>query len=118
MTFGNLLIFIFLLYLLFVVGKSVLGNFNSNKQIELQETKRIELEDSIVVLKNQINYYQTKSYKEKEARAKLGYKAPGESVMALPIDTAEEKIADTGLAEVKIKIPNYRLWWQYFFGKR
>lgn len=118
MTLGNLLLFGFLIYLIFVVSQSVYLNYNSNKEIDKQGEKLVLLKHDIVELENAINYYQTPSFREKEAREKLGYKAPGESVISLPIDTIEDKMADSGLAEVTMKTPNYRLWWQYFFGQK
>jgi cell division protein FtsB len=114
MTFGSLILFAFVIYLAFVVGRSMVSNYQSNKSVEKEEAKLLEMELKLHDIQNEINYYQTYSFKEKEARAKLGYKAPGESVLSLTIDTEEEKTTDTGLAEAKIKVPNYRLWWQYF----
>ncbi len=118
MTIGNLLLFSFLIYLIIVVSQSVYSNYNSNKEIDKQGEKLVSMRREIVQMQNAINYYQTPSFREKEAREKLGYKAPGENIISLPIDTIEDKMADSGLADVKIKTPNYRLWWQYFFGKR
>jgi cell division protein FtsB len=118
MTLGSLAMFAFVIYLIFVVGKSVIANYKSNKDIDKQAEKLVALQSDLHDLQNQINYYQTYSFKEKEARAKLGYKAPGENVLSLPIDTEEEKAADSGFAEAKIKEPNYRLWWQYFTSGR
>ena len=115
MTLGSLLLFGVILYLLFVVGKTVFNNYHSNQEILVQEMKLVELEEEIRYLENQINYYQTYSFKEKEAREKLGYKAPGEQVMALPIDTIEEKSADSAYRDQQVKEPNPRLWWKYFF---
>jgi cell division protein FtsB len=115
MTFGSLILFAFIIYLSIVVGKSVISNYESNKSIEKEEIKLVELEARLHNIQNEINYYQTYSFKEKEARAKLGYKAPGENVLSLTIDTEEEKVADTSLVETKIKVSNFHLWWQYFF---
>jgi cell division protein FtsB len=115
MTLWGFIQFIFVLYLIIVVGKTVYTNYNSNKQIVSEEAKLVELTQKIHYLENQINYYQTYSFKEKEARAKLGYKAPGESILSLPIDTAAEKVEDGKLAEAQVRVPNYQLWWQYFF---
>lgn len=114
MTLGSLVLFGFIIYLLFVVGKTVWSNYKSNQEIDKEESKLAQQERSLVDLQNQINYYKTSEFKEKEARAKLGYKAPGENVMSLPIDTEEEKVADSGTVEAKIKVPNYSLWWDYF----
>jgi len=114
MTIGSLALFVIVLYAFFIVGRTIWVNYNSNKEIDKEAVKVEELENEIVYLKNQINYYQTYSYKEKEARAKLGYKFEGENVIALPIDRQEDKIEDRSMAEAEIKVPNYRLWWSYF----
>ncbi|MCX6809086.1 MAG: septum formation initiator family protein [Candidatus Berkelbacteria bacterium] len=115
MSLGSLVLFAFVVYLLFIVGKTVASNYNSNKDLAVDEAKLTEMEDQIVSLQNEINYQQTNSFREKEARAKLGYKAPGEKIIALPVDTEAEKQADSGMAAPTIQIPNYRLWWQFFF---
>lgn len=115
MSFGSLILFCFVVYMMIVVGKTVIANYNSNKDIEKDALNLVQMESDLHDLQNEINYDQTYSFKEKEARAKLGYKAPGENILSLPIDTQEEKMADSGLAEAKIKVPNYILWWQYFF---
>jgi cell division protein FtsB len=117
MTLGNFVIFLVVLYMFFVVGRSIWVNYNSNKSLEDEVAKIELLRDNITELENQIAYYQTQSFREKEARAKLGYRAPGENIMILPLDTEEEKVADVGLGEVSIKTPNYVLWWKYFFER-
>ncbi len=113
MSVTSLMMFLFIIYLFFIVGKSILTNYNSNKDLENQEKNIQALQNKINLMENQINYYKTTSFKEKEAREKLGYKAPGESVIALPLDKEEDKIADDQLGEVNIKTPNYSLWWSY-----
>lgn len=115
MTLNSFIIFLFIIYLFFIVGRSIWTNYNSNKEIETQRDKIIAMEKEIVLLENQNNYYQTTSYKEKEAREKLGFKGIGEKVVSIPLDKKEEKNADSSLGEVEIKIPNYRLWWKYYF---
>lgn len=117
MTLGNFVIFLVVLYMFFVVGRSIWVNYNSNKSLDDEAAKIDLLRDNITELENQIAYYQTQSFREKEARAKLGYRAPGENIMILPLDTEEEKVADVGLGEVNIKTPNYVLWWKYFFER-
>jgi len=112
------LIFLFIIYAFFTVGRSIWINYNSNKSLSDEAANISALEDHINLMKNQINYYQTSSFKEKEAREKLSYKASGESVMPLPLDKEEEKVADPILGEVSIKTANYRLWWQYIVEGR
>lgn len=118
MTFGSLILFCFVVYLLIVVGKTVIRNYKDNQEITAEQNKLAEERQKLKEMQYEINYFQTNSFKEKEARAKLGYKAAGESVIVLPIDTDAEKSADSALADAKVKTPNYRLWWQYFFGNR
>lgn len=115
MTLSSLVIFAVIIYLFIIVGKTVYSNYNSNKGIEKQEEKVAALETEIASIQNQINYYQTASFKEKEAREKLGYKAPGENMISLPIDEEKDKSEDKSLGEVQIKTPNYRYWWEYYF---
>ena len=117
MSFGSLLIFIFIMYSFYIVGRSIYVSYNSNKSIIKEEAKIDQLESKIYQMKNEINYYQTSSYKEKQAREKLIYKAPGESVINLPVDTETEKLADPELGEVVLKTPNYAYWIKYFKGE-
>jgi len=115
MGISNFFLFLLILYLLFVVGRSIWVNYQSNIVIKNQSESLDQLEDEIISMENEIEYLKTNSYKEKEARAKLGYKAPGENVISLPLDSPEDKLADSSEGEVVIETPNYRLWIAYFF---
>jgi len=117
MSLTSLFLFAVVVYMMIIVGKTVLANYAANGETDKEEAKLAQMEADIAYMEDQNNYYQTQSYKEKEARAKLGYKATGESVLSLPIDTPEEKISDSGVVEQKITVPNYRLWWEYFTKK-
>lgn len=114
MTVGSFLLFAFVIYLFIIVGRSVLQNYQSNKDIEREQQRVEELKQHITTLENEIAYYKTDAYKERQAREKLGYKAPGENVISLPFDQPEDKTADSGSSEPVIKTPNYQLWWEYF----
>jgi len=115
MTFSSLIIFLIIIYLFVVVGRTIATNYESNKQILIEAQTVAALEVEVGDIQNKINYYRTSSFKEKEAREKLGYKAPGENVISLPIDQENDKVSDSSISEVKIKTPNYRYWWSYFF---
>lgn len=113
MNLGSFLIFCVTIYMFIILGKSLYSNYNSNKDLD-QEAYNIEqLEDELRNMQNEINYYKTSSFKEKEAREKLAYKAPGEKVMSLPLDKKEDKILDPEIGEVPIKTSNLQLWWSY-----
>lgn len=117
MTLSGLVLLIIVAYLLFVVGRSVWVNYDSRSDIRAQKERIDNLTNEIEYLEFQIVYFQTQSFKEKEARAKLGYKAPGEKVLSLAVDNPEDKVADQALASEEIKVSNRTLWWQYFFGE-
>ena len=117
MTFGSFILFLIIGYFLYIVGNTTYANYQSNKDVAKEEAVVEELEEELRYAEYQINYYQTSSFKEKEAREKLGYKAPGENVISLPADAPESSEETVpGDESVKIKTPNYRLWWLYFFG--
>jgi cell division protein FtsB len=118
MTLGSLILFGFIIYLIIIVTGSVIENYKADKDIDKESYKLVALELEIRELQNKINYYQTASFKEKEAREKLGYKAPGENVISLPLDTIEEKIVEIESSDLlhTPSTPNYRLWWKYFFN--
>ena len=109
MTINSLILFIIVGYLSYIVGQSVYANYQSNKVIEAEQQKIVDLKNNINQLENEIAYYKTNSYRERQARALLGYKAPGENVISLNFDQPEDKTADTGKSESVIKTPNYRL---------
>jgi cell division protein FtsB len=116
MTIGNFLLFALVIYLIVIVGRSVWVNYKSNKDLDIQRQEIARLQNDVDMLQLEIAYYKTESFKEKEARAKLGYMAPGEKVLSLSADKPEDKVADSGKQEQAIKTPNYRLWISYFFN--
>lgn len=116
MTLSSFAMFLIVIYFLFIVGKTTWANYVSNKSITTGEAKVAQMEDDLGFMRNQIAYYQTSSFKELEAREKLSYQAPGESVLSLPLDQPINEYNDTVLDPARVKIPNYRLWWEYLFG--
>lgn len=114
MTLNSLVLFVIVGYLTYIVGQSMYTNYQSNKSIEAEQQNIEQLKQNINQLENEITYYKTNSYKERQARALLNYKAPGENVISLNFDQPEDKTADTGKSESNIKTLNYILWWDYF----
>ncbi|MFA5070197.1 MAG: septum formation initiator family protein [Patescibacteria group bacterium] len=65
-----------------------------------------------------IDYLKSESYREREARLKLGLKKPGENIIILPednnVNTSTDSIESTASnADVQSSSP--QKWWQYFF---
>lgn len=113
--FGNVLIFLTIIYFLIIVGQSMYNSYQDNKKIDQKKAEIARLRTQVVFLENQNLYYQTESFREKEARKKLGMIKPGENVVALDrsTETAQTLVAPK---EEKIKLPNYLKWWNYFLG--
>ncbi len=117
MNLGSLIVFLIIIYLMFIVGKTVWDNYQSNKGISQEEQKLYDLEYEVEYTENEISYFKSSSFKEKQARAKLGYVSPGEKIISLPKDTVvntsnqEEVMGDMP----QDKIPNYYLWYNYLF---
>lgn len=115
MAFNSLVLFAIIIYLLFTVAKTVWSNYKSDQDLAVQQQQIYKAEEDINMLQNEIAYYQTKTYKEKQARAKLGYIAPGEKIISLPSDKPEEQLTLQPNQVDDLKTPNYDLWYNYFF---
>jgi hypothetical protein len=65
-----------------------------------------------------VNYLQTDSFKEKEAKEKLNLIKEGEQLVLVKGNNAkkEEIVKEKELAEVAIKHSKAYWWWHYFFG--
>ena len=115
MTFGSFILFAIVIYLMIIVGKTVWDNYQSNKEIAVEQEKLHELENQLAYTENEIAYFKTASFKEKQARAKLGYIAPGEKVISLPTDEPAPGDKKQVVTKEETKVPNYYLWFNYLF---
>jgi len=106
-----------LIYFAFLTGKSVYQNWQTNQEAKKIKTEIETLEIENQNLKNQIAYYQTPSFKEKEARRKLGLVKPDEKVIILSKELPKTNNNPPIPAEEKSVKPNYQLWWEFFFKK-
>lgn len=77
-----------------------------------QQIQDLELETQ--KLNYQIQYYQTDSYKEKEARARLGLQAPGEGVVILP--NSDDTRTQDEETQQKRKKSNFEQWIEFLRG--
>jgi cell division protein FtsB len=115
--FSNVLIFVAIVYFLVIVGRSMYGSYHDRQNINDKKAAIEDLKRQVVYLENQNLYYQTSSYKEKEARKKLGFIKPGESVVALDRTDGGKTVIVATKVEQPIEQPNYLKWWNYFFSK-
>ncbi|MFA5270461.1 MAG: septum formation initiator family protein [Patescibacteria group bacterium] len=95
-------------------------NYAINKEIAKLRAEIVQLQDEGRQLKYLIAYLGTESFKEREARRKLGYKKPGEQVLALPNSILEDLTpgqanGDTD-SEQKPELSNPQKWQEFIFG--
>lgn len=112
---GNLLGFIVGIYLLVILGGVIKRNHDLQTQIGSLNTQIKQLQTDKAQLDYEINYYGTDAFKEKEARAKLGLVAPGESVVILPKDQSSTAGSDQTAAKPRPK-SHIAQWFEFLFG--
>jgi len=102
----------FLIYIFFLVGKTVYQNikFNSIEKDLQREVEVLEAEN--VNLKNKILYYKTDSYKERVMRERLQYQKPDEQVLVL---VPEKEGEEQSSKQEEIKVSNFEKWKKFLF---
>lgn len=118
LTIGSFIILLLIIYLITVVGKTILDNYHSNKGISNQEQKLVDLEYELEYLENEIVYFSSQSFKEKQARAKLGYILPGEKIISVPKDPpvkSDEVLGADDESKNPHAVSNYLRWYEYYF---
>jgi cell division protein FtsB len=101
------------LYLGVILAQTVKQNHDLQNNVTKLEDQVSKLVAEQEELKYKVQYYQTESYKEKEARAKLGLQAPGEGVIYLP--KAQPTAAADAAKPAKAK-SNIGQWLEFLFG--
>lgn len=111
-----------ILYFFWALGKMAWQNYQVNQQIKGLENEVAQIEGDNQKLSDLIAYFQTETFKEQEAREKLGLVMPGEKVLVFP---GNDKNADTSIVETVTKKdeevknePNYKKWWSFFFANK
>lgn len=110
--FGVVLIFIGLLGM---VARSAWTNHQTQQKIDELQTAISTQQAQNDFQQQLLVYYQTQSYKELEARRKLGLKKPDEQAVIVPTsDPNEGKASDTtnltGPLTQEVSIPIWRQW--------
>ncbi|MCL5795559.1 MAG: septum formation initiator family protein [Patescibacteria group bacterium] len=120
----NIVVILVIIYIVFNIGKSIYSNYNVNKTISRLRAEIARLQERKIALENLIIYYQTMTFKELEARRRLGLKKPDEKLVIIPENSgtstenaAENIITATDNKPSDSKSANYSLWWEYIVGK-
>lgn len=116
-----------IIYLLVVLAQTVKHNYDLGRQINQLKTQISLLEDQKASLDASTKYYQTDSFRDRQARSQLGLQLPGENVIIIPgsnsgssqsssgIDSTAGNVLDTRTA---ITRSNYQQWLDFLSGSR
>ena len=100
--------------------KEIIRKIQIHRQIETLEEQIASLEEHNSELNQMIQYFNSSSFQEKEARTKLGLSAVGETMVVLPDGAATGSEATTqatdGRSTDQAKRSNIQKWQDYFFN--
>ena len=104
-----------LLLFLWMVGRSAWQNHTTQLKISELETKITTMQSDNERLEQLLLYYQTESFKELEARRKLGLKKPDEQAIPVPtliphISEDQPGVAQTAAPSPFADQPIWRRW--------
>lgn len=117
---GRILFVLFAIYALFTVGRGLWSNAQLIAEEEEIKQEISQLKAETARLKEEVTYQQSNTFKEKEARLKLGYKGPGETAVVVPETRAprkDEPVVQFGGLPTDTR-SNLEKWWDYFFPPR
>lgn len=107
-------------YLVLGSVKLIYENYRIHQQANRLEADMARLDEYNYQLKSLLVYYETDSYKEKEARQRLNFQKPGERVVPVPLKEGDDisSITQPGIETQPATPPsNPKQWWDYFFTR-
>lgn len=109
-----LLIFGVIVGILLVINsaKRLLTFRTTSEKVQEAENRLLALREESTKLKEQREYTQSEEFREREIRDKLGLAKEGEAVVILPKEHDGDQLPETR----KKQRPNYKKWWELFFG--
>lgn len=111
-----LLVLILLALFSIALFREIMRKVEIQKEIKKLEEQVSEYESRNTELSLLIEYLKTDEYLEMEARTKLGYKKPGETVVAMATNSNNTMYLATETANQISKKSNWQLWLDYFFN--
>jgi len=104
-----------IIYLLVVLGQTIKHNYDLSRQIDRARQETALAADQRDALRYSIQYYQTDSFRDREARAKLGLQLPGENVVVLP-PSSSAQTAPAPVTAAAAPRSNFQQWLDFLTG--
>lgn len=111
-----LLVLILLALFSISLFQEIMRKVEIQKEIKDLEQKVSNLENRNTELSSLIEYFKTDEYIETEARTKLGYKKPGETVVVVASNTDNINSTAKETNAENLTKNNWQLWIDYFFN--
>ncbi len=104
------------------LGKEIYRRYQINQEIKTVKSEIETLQKKNKELQVLVDYLNSDSYKEIQARQNLGLQKPGEQAVAIEAAPATEGAASTDTSKVVTavdpahELSNPEKWWKYFFS--
>lgn len=100
------------------LGREIVQRYTIEREIAQLKSEFEELEKNNVDLEQLISYFKSDTFKEEEARTKLGLKLEGESIVLLPEASEEVEYSSNDENEMfsSKTTNNPKRWLTHFFG--
>ncbi len=105
---------IFTLLVLVASGREIVRRLQIEREIEKLENEVERLETENTELRGLIEYFQTESYAERQAREKLNLQKGGERAVIISENVSEEVSLERARQEERKS--NLKKWWDFFFA--
>jgi cell division protein FtsB len=104
-------------YLLVVLAQTVKRNYDLGNQIDDMKSQITQLQDQKDQLSYNLQYYGTESFRDREARSKLGLQLPGENVIIVPRPSAAPTPSQSTGKKAGGPRSNLQQWFDFLGGR-
>ncbi|MDP2684712.1 MAG: septum formation initiator family protein [bacterium] len=102
------------------LAQEIIRKYQVQGEVDKLQQELNDLEQKNIELSGLIEYFDSESYKEEQARLQLGLQKPGEQVVAVLGDSTENETEIINKKEklainIEDNFTNPQRWWNYFF---
>jgi cell division protein FtsB len=105
------------LYLFVVLGQTIKHNYNLDQQVTQLQKQINQLQSQKTALSSTIQYEQTGSFDDREARSQLGLQAPGEKVIIIPETSPTPAPTAASTSQPTSPKSNFQQWLTFLSGR-